>query len=346
MLATPSEAPLEEGQDPPLVPPTSYTTLDIRIGPETSLTQAPGLVVRDGGRTFALQVGRAEARGKEGRIDVTDTWDQLDAIDLASGTRTTWFEERAKSAEMAKDMQDEEMGIEGMDAQSLVHIVGIVGPIVSFFHQTTGYAGGAHGYDGTSVVALAASDGRRVKVDAVAPDYGAAAATEAARVEAARKASGDEGFEATSVTAEALGRSGLGIDPGNWMAGPLTDAEVARRAAMPLGLYGYTRIDCCSWAENHNLLDLTIPVAMPEALVAETGRPAPGPDRLLVAPNGCGAVGVKDGVVLTRSGESGAVATHTLAGPAPVGLIGVYWIAGSDPVDVRKLPAPMATLSE
>lgn len=346
MVATPSEAPFEEGKSPPLVPPTSYTTLDIRIGPETSLAQAPGLVVRDGGRTFALQVGRADVKGKEGKIDVADTWDQLDAVDLASGARATWFEERAKSADMAKDMQDDDMGVQGMDAQSLVHVVGIVGPVVSFFHQSTGYAGGAHGYDGTGVVALAAPDGRRVTVDTYAADYAAAAATEATRVEAARKASGDEGFEASSVNAEALARSGLGLDPGNWMAGPLTETEVARRAAMPLGLYGYTRIDCCSWAENHNQLDLTIPVAMPDALAEVTGRPSPGPDRLLVAPNGCGAVGLKDGVVLARHGENGAVAKHTLAGPTPVGLIGVYWIPGSDPVDIRKLPAPIVPISE
>lgn len=346
LLATPSQAPVGEEQAPPLVPPTSYTVLDVTFGDATTVKQAPGLLVREGGRTFSLSIERTEKRGKSGENSFVDTWDRLMAVDLASGKKAVWYEQKADSegaaSAMVEGQDPEEVEPGDFDAQRLIDVIGVVGPVVSFFAQDTGFTGGAHGNDDTSVVAIRAPSGEVQQVSALLPDLSAAAARHAAIVDKRREVLGeDDGFDPSSITAQTLAAVGIGVDPSVWVAGPLSDAEIADRAALPLGLYAYTRVQCCSWAENHNLLDLSIPVAMPDALAQLTGRTAPGPERLLLAQDGCGAVGLKSGMVLTRKGREGSAAVQQLQGPAPVSLLGVYWIDAKDPIDIAKLPNPL-----
>ena len=341
-LATPSGFVAEDGQDPSLVPREAYTVLDIRLGAQNVVKQAPGLVVRSDSQTFALQIQRSEVRGSSGKFQTTDLWDRLVAIDLGSGTSAVWLEARPQASNAAGDLADVDVGTTELTAERLIDVSGIVGPYVGVFLWDTGFAGGVHGYDDTVLATLSAPTGAKVDVAALLGEpLMQSAAREAANLAARRARTGDEGFEASSVKASAFRGIALGVDSLAWPSGLMGEGEEADRKSWAIGLHAHTRVECCSWAENHGYMDISIPVPIPGRLAQLASAPTPGPERLVSAPNGCGAVGLNGGLVLIRAGSEGAASTHQPTGAAPVAILGVTWLDPNDPLDVTKLPAPL-----
>ena len=104
----------------------------------------------------------------------------------------------------------------------------------------------------------------------------------------------------------------------------------------PSGTFGLRAqhwLDCCSWAENHNLhlLDVALPT------VPSTLKPfltLSADNKWIEAPDGCGAVSLEGGSLKVRAGKDGAI--QDLGKQSAV--YGVYWVDAKSTFAVSQLP--------
>ena len=283
---------------------------DVRVGAKPGVSVTPGMAVGVGRQVFRLRLDEHEEVLTSKHGQATLTWNTLVAVDGA-GKAHTWLDQKP-DLQAPEDAEDG--GINEWDATHQASIVGINGPYVSLLLGRGGYAGGAHGFDDSDAISLAAPDGRAVDVAALIGPAGVAAAARWLAV--AVKAREDD------------------YDP------PQATVETLKHGALVLLRDGRLRVDgllsCCSWAENHNQFELEAPLdSVPAGLAPSV--PVGGWFTL----PGCGAVRVEGGKIEVRpSGK--AVSSYPLDAGRQV--LGVSWIDADAPAlpDQRKAAAAVA----
>ena len=296
-----------------------YVVADVRIGEPGAPKIAPGILVRDGDRSFGLTLARHEERARNAFATLEAEWDELVATEVPGGKPASWLDERP-----LVELPDESLGLPddvGLDGQLTYQVVGVVGPYVGLSVDNQGYAGGAHGYDDSGYTTVRAGAGHAAMLDVLG------AAGRAALEQGIRDAGKGYRDEGGDGDLPELGPKDDG--PGLALL-PLCEPD--NGPCLRGMLY------CCTWVENHNLLEVTAPLGeLPKAL-----RPFATPEKgspMLKAPDGCGAVGVKGDALLVRASAKGPVASLPL-GRGDASLVGVYWLRPDDPLDVTSLPAP------
>ncbi len=310
--------------------PGGFRVADVRFAPEAvAVTDAPGLVARADDRTYALvtTAGEHSARSKFG--SATSSWVDVvarllpaapgtgpgPAVSLVAGGPPL----EPPDAEFGGGMMD-------WDSTQTASIEAIVGPYVFLSKAEGGYAGGAHGFDGETALTVNVADGKPVNLGALL------GADLRAPVKAALKAAdtsrrSEVGDDVEALPAPDLGHAALRFDP-------------AARGGVTL----FSVLECCSWAENHNLYPLDVPLPrFPKALAAYDGLDNGGAHR---SPTGCGTVDVAGGKLKVTPAMAATSKTRApvvvALGEAVQAIVGVHWIPAADAFDVTQLPAPVA----
>jgi tetratricopeptide (TPR) repeat protein len=317
--------------------PPSYRVVDLRLAERSKALSRSGLVVRAGEQTWALQVVRYHEREEaqaEGRtLEVTREWDELDAIDLATRKRATWLSPKPELGLPEAD------AVGGNEGQHFLSVTTVSGDLIGLSVAIGGFAGGAHGYDDSYMTTVRAGSGAKVSPAALVGDAAVAAfqraiAAEASKHEAdwaAPQVKGLDDLKAVALTWGAEGDAGDAGKGGNGGAGH----NGGPRLTALLG--------CCTWAENHGMIEISVPLPDGAAAALGLGARAGG---LHVAPDECGAVGLEGGKLVARLGADGARQAIGVSGGAVGQILGVTWLPAGDSFDPRKVPATRAEVAE
>lgn len=295
-----------------------YRVADVRVtGEAIEASTGAGTVVRDAAGLYGLWItSRAVGAFK---------WQTLMGQALAGGPRVAWLDtdpgipsDPAEACAPGENCDD----VTNWYADHNLGIIGTFGPNVSLSIVEDGFAGGAHGYDGSHMATLSAPRGAQVQGPALL-DAGVLPQIE-------RSIKGDAGYDALDepkpevAKLEDLGWFGLALRP-------LGDRG-SKDAKGATGLYLSAMLDCCTWVQNHNMYYLETRLdPVPPALAPFAPSGAAG----LTAPDGCGAVDPASNEFVAGGRR------HGLSGQ----VLGVYWIDPSDPVDVARLPGPSPQLA-
>lgn len=279
----------------------AYAVADVRLDGAVTVERADGLVGRAGGELFAIDIVRHEARRRR--------WDEVLVVPVARPTDAVVVLSTAPTPDSSADGECEG----GCAEAEVLDVTSVVGPYLSFHVDHEGYFGGLHGDDLSYYTTVELPTGRPATWGAIAGSgVVRAARAELARVNRARRK-------------EELDELELDFDwKGEDTALAWTAGEDA--GARPFGPYVRLRVACCTWAENHNLFDLAAPLAPETPVVAEAVRLDPAHPGLFLAPDGCGAVGVRDGKLMVWRRGADALETFAWSGPALRGALGVTWL--------------------
>jgi tetratricopeptide (TPR) repeat protein len=295
-----------------------YRVADVRVtGDRIDASTGAGTVVRDAAGLHGLWItSRAVGAFK---------WQTLMGQPLAGGPRLAWLDtdpgipsdpEPCAAGETCDDLTN-------WYADHNLSILGTFGPYVSLNVVEDGFAGGAHGYDGTRMATLGAPAGARVEGPALLDAVTLAQIERSIKADPGYDALDDEKPEVKKL--EDLGWFGLALRP-------LGDRG-SKDAKGATGIYLSATLFCCTWVQNHNMyylehrLDPVPPALAPFAPSGSAG---------LAAPDGCGSVDPASGEFVAAGGKR-----HDLSGQ----VLGVYWVDPADPVDVARLPGPSPQLA-
>ncbi len=278
--------------------------LDDRV---TVIRRGPGAVVR---REAALYRVWTEEAGD----DVFD-WQVLRARDLATGATTVLVD---GDPQMDPSDVDEEEAGGSWYGEHTITIVGVLGPYVSMYVHSQGYAGGVHGYDDNHYRTLRV-DGRRMTPEELLDAAALRDVQRAVADDAAERKESDREFELeppsvsslSDLSAFALSFRPLRQDFDTPQMGTLSASSGGDGPALSVSL------GCCTWVENHNRFELSVRLrATPPALSALVNGAT------LNGPKGCPAYDLSKGRFVR-----GAAAL-----PGDVGeVIGVTWARPGDP---------------
>lgn len=272
-----------------------YTVVDVLAGAKPSAAAArPGLSLGAAGVRTDVTVEEKKGLQKGPHGTTSESWAIVTAA--TGGAKKVWLDRKPDCPLPGED------DIGEFNCDHGANVAGVVGPFLSMWLPTTGFTGGAHEYDGSTVATLRAPLGQRVHVGHVlVGQLGSDAAQKAASA-----LKGDEALDPPPD---------LGVEA-------LSDAGLA--AGQGLRLVGWP--ECCNWAQNHGMweMDVALP-RTPAPLQAWAPRDGAWP-----GPEGCGAVKVADGAIhVVRDGKASKVA----ALPAGASLVGISWLGAAPKVD-------------
>ncbi|MEM7357086.1 MAG: hypothetical protein AAF657_40100, partial [Acidobacteriota bacterium] len=293
--------------------------VDLRVGDQASVEVGRGMVVRDGDTTYALQriATEREETGPAGTV-MERRWNDLVATRLPDGEPKVWL---AGEPERVFPPEGNDYPYE---AYRFYSVTNLVGPYLSIQDSIHGFTGGPHGYTDDTFSLVRAPAAQPVAADFLGDEAMAAMVT-AVRLAGEARNEGGDSAESDLDPPEDLSEAGLSFGPDG-------------RLQLSTVLF------CCTWAENHNQLQVDATLAeVPESLQPYlTLAAAPEGDQgwWIEAPDGCGALRLADGSegLKVREGRGGASQTVRLPGLEPQRLLGVYWIPADDPFAVSMLP--------
>jgi tetratricopeptide (TPR) repeat protein len=182
-----------------------------------------------------------------------------------------------------------------------------LGPYVSVNNRVTGYLGGAHGVDDPS--ASVRQDGKVVELGTLLGPAALKAVKAAVKSEGKRRGGWDNAPTNVDLRATAVR-----VQPGQLML--------------------EKHVFCCTWAENHNQVEIDAAVPTPKALAPYV----PDAQGWFSGAPGCPlAVRVHAGKIELRNGKRQSIVAR-----APGRLLGVAWVSGKAPalqpwaVDTQK----------
>lgn len=189
------------------------------------------------------------------------------------------------------------------DETTVRDVTAVLGPYISVSSHTGGYLGGAHGVDDPGAEVW--RDGKQVDLKALLGPAAIKAGQAALKQEGKRRGGWDN---APDIAGFDLKATALRVKAGQLLI--------------------EKSVFCCTWAENHNQVEITAPVPTPKALTSYV------PDAQgWFTQAGCGrAVRVHGGRVEVRIGKKVAA-----AGAAPGRLLGVAWVSEKAPA-LRRWP--------
>lgn len=294
-----------------------YRVADITIGDEVKLEHAPGIALIDGKLAWSVQLREHKVVDKSAHGSLERNWQDVIAKQLPDGKARTWVDTRPDK--VLPD--DDNPGGPEFSASHHFGVEAAFGPYLAVHEAIGGYSGGAHEYDGSTYRTYSAPLGKAANpLDVLAAS--AIAEVEATlKVVNAKRGGDDEAIPTPS--AKDLANSAIGFGSG------AKGHQVHLRHL----------VDCCTWAENHNMFDLDVPLSTVPAAWAKyfTLR-----DGMVSAPNRCGSVQVKDGKLLVQA-RQGPKVPVSLDGIAKVDrLLGVTWISTDHPFDTGDLLPPLS----
>lgn len=284
------------------LPDGGQRVLDLRLGTTLALSRHTGLALGAGKDVVQLRrAGRQDVEGDDGpEVD----WHLLQGRAVAGGDFVAWLDVTPDlpTPEELREAMGPDAPVDALEASHSLEVLSVFGPYVSLGITRGGYVGGAHGYDDPGVVTLQAPTGKDVDLRPLLGEQ--LMATVRAHIDAAVKAAPDTFDGMGPPDVEDL-KSGAGLSLG--------DAGPSLRAFM----------SCCTWAANHNLYELELPLPQtPPGLAAVL--PTKGTWR---GPDGC-SVTQQEGALLPR-GPGGAELPEV--GLAEETLLGVAWVAPDAP---------------
>lgn len=298
-----------------------YRVVDLELGAPDRAAVGEGLVARlDDGRSFVLNKVTDEKVVRNRYGSATATWDLLMMASIPGGKYEVLLGEAPELV-----LPDSELRGDFDDTRGL-SIVGMFGPYLSVSGSSGGYSGGAHGFDDASYSTLKLPDGAAVGLDLLGQGALAAAVTAVTRTNGERLA---QDLESIDLPKDLRG-FGLALTRGG-----ATDPPPPVEAALELR----SVISCCTWAENHNLFFLEVPLDRPPPALEPYFKVGATPRARFEAPDGCGAVGFAEGKLWARLGSEGAPRPVELPGVVVGALLGVTWIPATDPFAVASIPA-------
>jgi len=280
------------------LPDGGLRVLDLRLGADLALSRHTGLAIGEGKDVVQLRrAGREQVEGAE------TNWHLLQGRPVAGGDFATWLDVTPSLPTPAelRDVLGPDAPVDALEASHSVEVMSVFGPYVSLGITRGGYAGGAHGYDDPAVQTLVAPKGAVVDMQGLLGE--AMMASLAAHIEREVKADPDV-FD------------GLG---------PPDPAE-AKDSGLSIGPEGFavrSFLACCTWAANHNLYELDLPLESPSPKLARY-LPVKGSWR---GPAGC-SLTEHEGALLPR-GPGGKELPEV--GLAEESLLGVVWVAPDAP---------------
>lgn len=272
-----------------------YMVVEVDAGATPAAKAARGgLSVGAAGARTDLSVAAKTRHQKGAHGDLDETWGVVTAV--TAGKSRVWLDRDPKCP-----VPDED-AVAPFNCSHDVQVSAVVGPFVSLLLPTGGFTGGVHGYDDSTVTTLRAPLGQPVHAGyLLLQQLGSDAA-----LRAVERLTGDDALDPPpDVSVEGLRQAGLALgDDGLHLVG------------LP---------ECCSWAQNHGMWDMDVPLPKTPAPLQEWAPRAgawPGP-------KGCADVRVKGGAILVvRDGKETKVAA------APPGkLLGVSWLGAVPQVD-------------
>lgn len=299
-----------------------YRVVDLVLGAPHRAAVGEGLVARlEDGRSFVLHKVSDEKTAKNRYGSSTARWDTLMRASIPGGTY-----EVLHGAAPELVMPDSDARGDFDDTRTLA-VVGLFGPYLSLSASSSGYSGGAHGFDDASYSTLQLPDGAPVGLDFLGPDALGDAVVAIIRTNRERVA---QALEAIDPPKD-LSRFGLALTRGS-----ATDPPPPAEATLELR----SVISCCSWVENHNLFFFEAPLTKSMPALDRHFKVGATAKARFEAPDDCGAVGFAEGKLWARLGRAGAPQPVELPGGSASALLGVTWIPATDPFAVAQLPAP------
>ena len=290
---------------------------DISLGAAPVVEAASGLVLRIGADTYALQVAHFEEKSVGPHGSFAGTWDDLVVTKLPGGAAVTLTKNRVEPV-----LPEEGAPSNEYSTDNAMTVTGLVGSFVSLSGGLYGFTGGVHDFDDSRYWTLSLPGGEVSELgffEEVKGNLEARLVQEDTR----RKAESPE--EEPLPRPESLKNFGLALSDDRGT----------------LGLRLLHNLECCSWAENHGLLALDVPLPKaPSALQASLRLSSDG--AWVEAPDGCGAVSVQEGKLKVKVGKEGAAQEVAVPGASgAVRALGVYWIPPADAFKVAQLPKPI-----
>lgn len=289
-----------------------HAVAEVRVGARITAARADGLAVVDGDDVYAVLLTRREKVDRAGHGQVRRAWELLDGVAVDGGAPSRWhgYPSTLPVPEHGQPRAKE------FSEENRLEVLAVLGPYVSLLARLQGYAGGDHGYD-NSRYALVRAPGRTVSPELVVDADLKTLALERVRT---------------------LRPTGQGPRPE-----PMKH-DFRKSALVQVGptLSLRTLMPCCTFAENRGLLEVDLPLSPPPRAL----RPyLPGPDGLVAAPDGCGAIGWAGGRLLARQGAAGAAEVVALPGSRPRGVLGVAWLPPDSDFSLERFRAAVKRLS-
>ncbi len=281
-----------------LVGAEGHQVLDVLVSDAPTLNVSSGLAAGSG--KSLVQLRRRPRAEYKHRLDARMI--DLVATDPRTGKESVWVN-TDHDLDPSGDPDTPEF-----TADHDVIITGIWGPYVGVRVIRGGYAGGAHGYDEPhDQLRLAPGGSKASAFDLVG------------------------GNAIIPAAARAIARS---VEENGWESPPEASSESLSAATFRLRegkLWFEAFLDCCTWAENHNLLDLGFPVSTPAPM--QPGVPVKG---WYQAPKSCGpaAITLRDRNLQVRWQKR----THEVAALPAGKVVGVSWVSAKAPRLYQRKP--------
>lgn len=273
---------------------------DVRFGQTTKVEAGKGFVLQDKDSLYAVDLLSISKEDKNRYGKLSRSWQKIIATPLPTGKPAVWLD-----GDPGLNLPDEHAVMDFYQEQRY-QILGNVGPFLMISDFGNGFTGGAHDYDEGSYKAMRYPSTEDQGLGFLGPEVHNALQKTISEIDAERQ----EGLTAPKDL------KGVALTFG------------VKKGALSMTLRH--NIFCCSWAENHNQLDVEAPLTkIPKGLQDQLSDEK---EPLFTSPDGC-ALGYSQGKLVGKVEQNNPIPIEGLSGE----LRGLSWISLEHPFSVKQL---------